>query len=106
MCLFVNAADPMLTSYGSIKAYLYSPFRSPLLWQFLVAPLHGFIEDLVTAVIAEVFILLLKTFRKMLRKTLDNTENEVQLSFCLLLRLVNHRGVHCHEGIFCALLCL
>ena len=43
--------------HGSTKAYLCSPFLSPLLrrWQFVVAPLRGFTEDLVNAVIAEVF---------------------------------------------------
>ena len=47
--------------HGSTKAYLCSPlFLSPLLhrWQIAVAPLYGFVEDLVTAVIAEVFNLL------------------------------------------------
>jgi len=43
--------------HGSIKTYLCSPFLSPLprRWRFVVAPLRGFMEDLVTAVIAEVF---------------------------------------------------
>jgi len=43
--------------HGSTKAYLSSPFLSPLLhwWQYALALLHGFMEDLVTAVIAEVF---------------------------------------------------
>ena len=55
---------------------LFSPFLSPLSHkgQFVVAPLHGLMEDLVTAVIVEVFIMLsfcLKTFCKML----DNTGN-------------------------------
>jgi len=45
---------------GSTKVYLCSPFLSPLphRWRFVVAPLRGFMEDLVTAVIAEVFNML------------------------------------------------
>jgi len=43
--------------HGSTKAYLCSPFLSPPphMRQFVVAPLHGFMEDLVTTMIAEVF---------------------------------------------------
>jgi len=43
--------------HGSTKAFLCSPFLSPLprRGQFVVAPLCGFMEDLVTTVIAEVF---------------------------------------------------
>jgi len=42
--------------HGSTKAYLCSPFLSwlPRRWRFAVAPLRGFMETLVTAVIAEV----------------------------------------------------
>ena len=43
--------------HGSTKTYLCSWFLSPLphRWRFMVAPLHGFVEDLVIALIAEVF---------------------------------------------------
>ena len=43
--------------HGSTKAYLCSPFLFPILhkWRFVVVLFYGFIEDLVTAVIAEVF---------------------------------------------------
>ena len=43
--------------HGSTKAYLCFPLFSPLLhrWRFAVTPLCGFMEDLVTTVIAEVF---------------------------------------------------
>ena len=46
--------------HGSTKAYLCSPFlsRLPSRWQFAVAPLCGFMEDSVTAVIVEVFNML------------------------------------------------
>jgi len=46
--------------HGFTKSYLCSPFLSPLpgRWQFVAAPLHGFMEELVTAVIAEVFFMI------------------------------------------------
>jgi len=52
------------------------PFLSPLprRWRFVVAPFHGFTEDLVTAAIAEVFITLSFSLKHSV-----NTENEVHL---------------------------
>ena len=51
--------------HDSTKANLCSPFLSPLphRWRFAVAPLHVFMEDLVTAVIEEVFIMLSFCFK-------------------------------------------
>ena len=79
-CLFANCCSSnahimVLSKFTFVL--LCSPFFPSLLcrWQFAVVPLHGFMEDLVTAVIAGVFNMLsfcLKTFCKML----DNTENE------------------------------
>jgi len=56
--LFCQLQQLQCSHHGSTKVYLCSPFLSPLLsrWQFVVAALHGFTEDLVTVVIAEVFI--------------------------------------------------
>jgi len=56
-----TAAAPMLVTwfYQSLPLFfLCSPFLSPLLcrWQVVVALLHGFMKDLVTAVITEEFI--------------------------------------------------
>jgi len=58
--------------HDSTKTYLCSPFLSPLprRWRFVVAPLCGFMEDLVTAVIAKVLLLI--SFCKLL----DNTEHK------------------------------
>jgi len=60
MCLFANrcssnACIMVLSKFTFVP--LCSPFLSPLLqrWRFAVTPLCGFLEDLVTAVIAEVF---------------------------------------------------
>jgi len=55
--------------YGSIKAYLCSWFLCPLphRWKFVVASLHGFVEDLVIALIAEVFNLLSFSLKRSLK---------------------------------------
>ena len=60
---------------GSTKVYccshLCSPLLSPLLhrWWFAVVLLHGFMEDLISAVIAEVFIMLSFCSQDSVKKT-------------------------------------
>jgi len=58
-CLFANHSSSNACII-KLTFVLCSPFLSPLphRWWFVVALLHGFMEDLVTAVIAEVFITL------------------------------------------------
>jgi len=43
----------------------------------VVAPLHGFMEDLIAAVIAKVLITLPFCLKYSVKKLLDNTENKV-----------------------------
>ena len=65
-CSSFNAHIMVLPNFYFV--FLFSLFLSPLphKWRFAVAPLHSFMEELVSAVIAEVCItlsiLLLKTF--------------------------------------------
>ena len=74
MCLYANYNAHIMVLPKLMFILLCSPFLSPLLHRrkYAIAPLYGFMDGLVTAVVAEVFIVLLKMFCKML----DNTENE------------------------------
>ena len=54
---FCQPLQLQYSHHGSTKAYLCSWFLStlPHKWWFVIAPLHGFVEGLVIALIAEVF---------------------------------------------------
>ena len=77
--------------HGSTKAYLCSPLfliLSPLphRWQFAVAPLHGSVEDLVIALIAEVLNSLLFCLKHSVKcQTTLKTKHSCPFAFSLWL---------------------
>ena len=92
----------VLSFYQSLPLFSFVlHFLSPLprRWRFAVAPLCGFMEDLVTPVITEVF--------NKLSSCLNCSENywatlnmKRNRSFAFSLWLINPGGAHCHEWIF------
>ena len=87
--------------HGSTKAYLCSPFLSPLpcRWQFAVVPLHGFVGDLVIALIAEVFNTLSFCLKRSV-KCWTALKTKHNCPFAFSLWLINCGGTHCHKWIF------
>jgi len=90
--------------HGSTKAYLCSPFSwflSPLphRWRYVVAPLHGFVEDLVIVLIAEVFNSLSFYLKRSL-KCFTTLKMKHNCPFAFSLWLIDPGGARCHKWIF------
>jgi len=105
MCLFANHCSSnahIMVLPKLIFVLLCSWFISPLAhrWRFAVAPLHGFVKDLVIALIAEVLNTLLFCLKCSVKcyTTLKMKRNH---PFAFSLWLTDLGGAHCHKWIFC-----
>ena len=87
MCLFANRCSWNAHIMVPPKSYLCSPFLSslPCRWRFAVALLCGFMEDLKTAVIAEVFNTLSFCLKCSVKWTTLKTKRNHPFAFSLWL---------------------
>ena len=108
-CLFHQPQQLQCLHHGSTKAYLCSFFSlflpPPRRWPFVVAPIHCFLEDLITEVIAEVFTTPSFCLKRSVKcQTTPKTKRNYPVAFSLWL--TDHTEAHCHVCIFRISICV